>query len=46
MDSINELPKVDNHDVIFVIIDQFSKYVIFLLTQTECKAENIMELFL
>lgn len=46
MDFITELPRVDSHDAILVIVDRFSKYVIFFPTRTDCKAEEIAELFL
>lgn len=46
MDLITRLPRVNGHDAILVIVDCFSKYAIFFPTRTDCKAEEIAELFL
>lgn len=46
MDFITGLPRVNSHDTILMIVDQFSKYVMFFSTLTDCKVEETTELFL
>lgn len=46
MEFITRLLMVNNHDAILVIVDQFSKYVTFLPMSMDCKAEEVVDLFL
>lgn len=45
MDFIMGFPKVDGKDMIMVVIDWFSKYVMFVATQKACNIETIVKLF-
>ena len=46
MDFITGFLKVDGKDMIMVVVDQLSKYAVFVATQKACKTETIAELFL
>lgn len=45
MDVSTDLPKVDGFASILVIVDRFSKYVVFIPTPKACAAEVAAKLF-
>ena len=45
MDFITQLPQVHGYNGIMVVVDRFSKYVVFVPTKIPCGAERIAELF-
>lgn len=44
LDIITHLPKVEEFEAILVIVDRFSKYVMFVPTSKTCLAEMITQL--
>ena len=45
MDFITQLPQVQGYNGIMVVIDHFSKYVVFIPTKIPCGAEQTTKLF-
>ncbi|XP_075095122.1 uncharacterized protein LOC142173432 [Nicotiana tabacum] len=45
MDIISGFPKVNGLSSIMVVVDRFSKYVIFIAAPTECPSKVVVELF-
>eukprot|EP00253_Pinus_taeda_P026665 PITA_26665 len=45
MDFITQLPQVQGYNGIMVVVDRFSKYVVFVPTKIPCGAERTAELF-
>ena len=45
MDFIGSFPKVREFKSIFMIVDRFSKYVVFILTPHVCPVEEAARLF-
>ena len=45
MDFIISLPKVKGMGSVFVVVDQFSKYVVFMAAPSTCTAEVAADLF-
>lgn len=45
MDFITHLPQVQGYNGIMVVVDRFSKYVVFVPTKIPCGAERTAELF-
>ena len=45
MDFITQLPQVQGYNGIMVMVDHFSKYVVFVPTKMHCGAERTVELF-
>ena len=46
MDFITGMPEVDDLGSILVVVDNFSKYVVFMATLQSCTANAATELFL
>ena len=45
MDFITQLPQVQGYNGIMVVVDRFSKYVVFVPTKMPCGAERTAKLF-
>jgi len=45
MDFIVGFSKVDNINIIMVVVDRFTKYAVFVAAPTVCTAEVVVELF-
>ena len=45
MDFITGLPKVKGVGSVFVVVDQFSKYAVFIVAPSTCTAEVVADLF-
>ena len=45
MDFITGLPKVKGVGSVFVVVDQFSKYAVFIVAPSTCTVEVVADLF-
>ena len=45
MDFISEFPKVEGFGSILIVVDRFSKYIVFIPAPSECPAEETARIF-